>query len=279
MAIYRSQRKPTSVQYEDSFKKLYAEMRERMSHVPKRRRQSIVRPLMNAMNNVYDSILGIGEDPVKGSKTAEQARYRRILQAQDRFLLLEKPMFAWWSVCRDMPDERARYIPDHSRQYLCDRFNEVLAILHRMQTQSRCYDETQDRGVIQLMWFTQEQVKNARFLTVLQSLLRYTHASLIRLNAAYRDAEGEQARHLVNDAWYWALKGNFVPGNKEEAEERKKRFSRAIASLRKLERPLLAIMSTGLYTDEELTKWMDLLSQSLKLIQAVQRSDKERYAF
>ena len=278
MAIYRSQRTMAKTQYEESFKRLYADVRDRMSRVPKRRQEAVARPLMAILNRAYHEILAINEDPVRGAKNAADVRYRAICRAQDYILALQKPLFVYWAICGDPEEKGMKYISDRKRAYLCDRFNDVLKMLHAMQTSSTRYEPEKDHGVMLLFYYSEKQIEEARFLLVLRKLHRVTHAKITRLDRRFRDAEADEARRLIDDAWFHAVYGNMgVPMNHEQYLWRRKHFSTAISDLYKLERPVLAMLSLGSWSNREMQEWQGLLNDANKLLQAVQRSDRARF--
>lgn len=279
MGILRSQRKLSALQYEESFKRLYADVRDRMARVPKRRRNDVARPLMHTMNLAYADILAITEDPIKGAKDAADVRYRAIIRAQEHILAIQKPLYVYWNICGDPDEKSMKPINDKKRAALAEKFNDVMKLLRGIQLKSTAYKLDEDRGERYVVYCTEKEIQGAQFLTVMRQLHRFTHTKLVRMSAAFRDAEAETLRWLVDDAWYHAIYGNkIIPANKEQYSWRRKHFSIAIADLYKMERPMLAVMSLEAYSNKEMTDWSDLLNETNRLLQAVQRSDKQRFA-
>lgn len=266
------------MQYEDSFKPLYDFVRKKMTKVPKRRYKSVTKPLLEIMNEAYQTILSISEDPVTGSPNSAQTRYDYIVDAQEKLLRAEKPLWVYWNICGDInePDMKDQRVKQ--RQNLCERFNYVLRLLRKIQLESSKYNPENDKVVdAEILYYTEDEIANAQFLSTLRELHRFTHGKIVRMTNIFKDAEADILLKLVDDAWYYAARGNKNRLDKEkEREDRKKFFSRAISDLYKMERPLFSIFSLGHYSNNEMKDWMHLLNESLRLLQAVQQSDKRR---
>ena len=278
MAIYQSQRTTARTQYEDFFKPLYDFVRQKMGGIPKRRRNSVAKPVLQAMNKAYDAIMRIEEDPVTGTKNAAQTRYECIVRAQYALKEVEKPLWVYWNIAGDSQESNMK--PQLIRQcaHLTQRFNDVLILLRETQTKSSRYDPlTDSEGGLSIRYYTEAEIVNAEFLTKLRDLHRMTHGKCIRLNAVFRDAEAELLLKIIDDAWYSAVQGNqlrlIVP---KERELRRKLFSKAIGDLYKSQRLIFSLFSIGSYSNREIKEWVHLLNQSAKLLQAVQNSDKRQ---
>lgn len=248
-----------------------------MCNVPKRRQPYVAKPIMDAMNLVYEDILSITEDPVKGSKNAASVRYSAIIQAQQHILSVEKPLYVYWNICGDPAEEHMKYISDQKRATLIDQFNDVVKLLHGMQVKSSLYNSAQDEGARYLLYYSEKEIQNAQFLSVLRELHRFTHSKITHISHRFRDAEADLIRKLIDDAWYHAVKGNFIPTDQKEYKQRRSHFSMAISALYKMERPMFSLFSLESYSNNEMLEWANLLNEAGRLLNAVQKSDKERF--
>lgn len=248
-----------------------------MMVVPKRRHNHIAKPIMEVMNDTYRLILGITEDPVKGTHNATQTRYDLIVKAQQCLSKIEKPLWVYWNICGDNDENMMHNQSIKQRRNLCDRYNYILKLLHVAQVGSNKYNQDADLGEIKIQYYTEEEIRNAEFLCKLRELHRFTHGKVIRMTNIFKDAEAEILIELIDDAWYCAVHGNQKRLDIEkEREDRRKLFSRAISDLYKFERPLFSVFSLGNYSNREMKDWIDLHVETLRLLQAVQQSDKER---
>ena len=191
ISIHVSRRNLSRTQYEDSFRTIRNHLRQRVERVPKRRWITVARPFLEAVNDAFEVIMGIEEDPVTGTKTAAQTRYARILEAQKRIKKMEPPLWVLWNICGDPDEQKMKHWKDSSRANICDLVNEkVLTQLHDMQVKSSKYRPEEDKGMTKLRYYTEQEIDKAEFLSVLRELHRITHGKVLRLNVVARDAEG-----------------------------------------------------------------------------------------
>lgn len=268
------------MQYEDSFRTIRNDLRQRMARVPKRRWATIARPVMAAANDAFEMVLCIEEDPVTGTKTAAQVRYNRIIAAQQRILRMEKPLWVFWNICGDVEEPGLKAWKESSRANLCGEINDkVLKQLHDMQVASSKYDRAADRGLTQMKYYTEKEITGAVFLKTMRELHRMTHGKVLRLNMMAKDADGSLLLRFIDTAWYCAVHGNQMRLNvPAEQVLRKEAFSAAISALHKAQRPLFNLFSIGSYSNREMRDWSHLLNDATRLLLAVQNSDSKRAA-
>ena len=134
-------------------------------------------------------------------------------------------------------------------------------------------------GLMQLQYYTEAEIKGAKFLEVLRDLHRMTHGKVLRLNMISRDADGSPLMKLIDIAFYYAVHGNKQRLNvPSEREERYKSFSKAISALKRAQRYLFNMFSLGSYSNAEMKEWAGLLNDATRLLVAVQKSDSRRTA-
>lgn len=229
------------------------------------------------MNDAFDMILRIEEDPVRGTKTAAQIRYYRIVKAQELIKKIEPHLWVYWAIGDDVDEPDVKEQTLKKRANLCEKFNYVLKLLHDMQMASSKYDASTDKGVITMGYFTNDEIKRAEFLSKIKELHRVTHGKVLRLGTLAKDAEGEMLVKLVNIAFYCAVHGNrFRVDIPEQYEQRKHLFSQAISALKRMERYLFNLFTIGSYSNNEMKEWAELLTESSRLLYAVHKSDTKR---
>ena len=270
-------RTPTCSQYEEDFKGVYRDIRNRMLRVPKRRRRYVADPVMVVMNKAYRHIMDIDERVVGNSEEAQIIKLNAIREAEDSLLQIQKPFYVYWNICGD-PEEPAMKPKTMKKQaIMCDEINGILKMLRAMETASPAYLPDSTRKGDYITYYNAKAIRAAKFLAMIQRLHQFTHGKLVRLNEGLKNAEGDIIQWLIDDAWYHALEGNKYPQNEEEIKERRAHFSSAISDLYEIQRPIFSLISTADFSDKELTEWNDLLNESLKLLHAVQKSDGERF--
>lgn len=273
MAIHVSDRTPSRLQYEDSFKTLYADIRQRMERVPKRRQATVARPILRAMNNAYDQVLRIEEDPIRGTRTAATVRYNRITAAMAKLAAVEKPLWIWWNICGDDTETEMKDFPERKRANLCEKFNQVMGLLRDMERESSRHDPEKEGKVLTIRYYTENEIQKAEFLTRLRELHRMTHGKVAKLGGIWRDAEGEVLIRLADAAWYEAVRGNQLRTDiPAEREERRRAFHLALSALEMMQRPMIAVFTLGGYSNREMREWVNLLQRSYRLLAAVQKS-------
>lgn len=265
------------MQYEDSFRELYADVRSKLQRIPKRRRNTVAKPVMDRMNAAFKLIMCIDEDPVRGTTTAPQRRYNLIVSAQNSIKAVEPALYAWWNICDDIDETDMKEWRAKQRANLCEQFNYVLKLLHDMQMASSRYQPEGDKGQMLIMYYTEKEIQKAEFLRKIQALHKMTHGKVVRMNEWDRSAEGSVLIELVDTAWYCAVHGNKMRlSDPAERTLRKALFSKAISALNKMQRPMFNMMSIGDYSNSEMRDWIRLLRDSIRMLYAVQKSDIKR---
>ena len=277
ISIHVSDRTLSRLQYEDSFRRIRDDLHRRMERTPKRRMDTVAKPLLDAFNDAFEMVLCIEEDPVRGTATAAQKRYDRIVRTQYLIKQIEKPLWTYWNICDDGNEREMKSWSLSSRANFCADLNGVLKILHDMQLASSKYDPEKDVGLTMMRYYTEAEIENAAFLTAIRDLHRMTHGKVLRLPAMARDAEAGLLLRFIDTAWYCAAYGNKMRlDDDHEREIRRKVFSNALSALNKAQRPLFNIFSIGSYSNEEMKDWVQLFNDSVRLLAAVQKSDRQR---
>lgn len=271
IAIHVSERTTSKLEYENQFHDLYGFIRDKLEHVPKRRRETISRPLLNAMNEAFDVIMKIEEDPIRGTKTPAKKRYALILEAQKKIMAIEPLLWVWWNIAEDDKEKGLKEQSWKQKANICDKFNSVLELLYQMQLKSSKYNKDDDHGVMKMRYYTDAEIENAIFLSKLRQLHRFTHSKHIRLSPIARDAESGLLVSLINDAWYHAVKGNKF-NVRTQKEQRLKYFDSAIKSLHKAERPLFDLLNNETFSNNEMNEWMKLYDECEKLLFSVRQN-------
>ena len=62
---------------------------------------TVAKPLLDAFNDAFETVLCIEEDPVRGTATAAQKRLDRIVRTQYLIKQIEKPLWTYWNICDD----------------------------------------------------------------------------------------------------------------------------------------------------------------------------------
>ena len=274
IAIHVSERTLSRLEYENQFHDIYGFLKHKIEHVPKRRQATIAKPLLDALNDAFETIMSIEEDPVRGTKTSAKIRYDLIVNAQIKIKRLEQPLWVWWNIAEDDKERRVKEQTWKQKTNICDKLNSVLELLHKMQTESSQYKPEEDHGVMKVRYYTNAEIENATFLSKLRKLHQFVHSKHIRLSPIARDAESGLLVSLVNNAWYYAVKANQINPHTNK-DIRLKYLDIAVRSLSKAERPLFDLLNNETFSNNEMRKWIDLHNECVRLLCGVRKSTAE----
>lgn len=95
---------------------------------------------------------------------------------------------------------------------------------------------------------------------------------------SYDSTQGKLLINTVNDAFYYLMRANEkIPTTKKEYMKRKERISNVISSLHQMNRSLLPYFNLMQYSERIMNEWSSMLTQELKMLYALQKSDKSRF--
>lgn len=122
-----------------------------------------------------------------------------------------------------------------------------------------------------------EQIKKAKFLSKISDLHRFTNKKIAHEPIMYKDYLLDRIKNTVDDAFSSVVLGNDgIPESKEAYQNRTKHFRHALQCLNHLQRPLYALWDIQLPSEATMQEWSDLIDDSIKLLQSVMTSDKQR---
>lgn len=261
MAVLRSKRQLAKTEYENAYTVLYNEVRRYMIAIPRRRQKWLCTEINKLINLAFRDIVEINDYyDVEKEKRDEHIK----LKAHDaikHIYDLEKPMMVWWNVQRFETRKMCRLVELINREiYLLNKINK--------------YEERVDSFMI-LDW---SAINNAKFLANMSQLHRYTHGKVASARMDYDDTSGALLISAVDDALYSVIQANKkIPTTRKEYERRRSHVSKAIMCLKEMERHLLSYFNLQEYSERVMTDWTMLLTQELKLLYAIQSSDKKRF--
>lgn len=268
MAVLKNKRSLSKYEYEHTFNAMYEYFRIQLRKIPTRRQEWVSKPITDILRSVHMSIMELNTGYVP-YKDRAQWRYNIILSAINSLMALQKPLYCYW----DIVDADEKH-----KKNLCAHVNKEIALLHGMLKTNTFYTENDESRIKHIMYYKNEDINNAKFLSVMRALHRYTHGKAIRAKSEFDAFETRTMIELVDDAWYHCLEANkTIPENKSEYITRKNHISKAISCLHKLNRPLLSLFILMGYSESIMREWSELLTQELALLSALQKSDKKRF--
>ena len=233
---------------------------KKMNKVSKRRRKWVCANIHSILNSAYIHVMELGEMYFEAS---ERRGKKETMAAQiiDELNSMEKPLYVYWNVCR-IPTKEIRAWDTHIR-------NEI-GLLHAFLT-----EEGHEMNITILDW---DKIEKVSFLKNMSEFHRYIHGKVINANSQYDASEGSVLIRLADDAFYHVYKANEkLPASQKEYKKRKEHISKAISALNSMNRQSLFYFNLMQYSERVMREWADMLSQELKMLYALQKSDKARF--
>lgn len=268
MAVLKNKRGVSQYEYEHTFNAMYEYFRVQLNKVPIRRKKWVSEPITTILRNIHANIMELSTGFVQYDKRAEY-RHNIIIQILHDFAKLQKPLYTYWAVI----GTDLKHI-----ETWCELINKEIALLSGMLQHSPCYTADDDLVIQYMMYYKREDIENVQFLSNMRNLLLYSHGKVIHAQKQFNGFESDMIIELVDNAWYHCLEANKkIPKTKSEYNQRCSHLSQAISNLRKLNRPMLSFFIMIGYSERVMREWADLLSEELRLIYALQKSDKRRF--
>lgn len=268
MSVLKNKRGISQYEYEHTFNTMYGYFRTQLNKVPVRRRTWISTQITDILRDVHHSIMELSTGYAPHTRRAKY-KHDLIINALDGLSSMQKPLYCHWDIMKtDLKH----------RQTWCEHINKEIILLHGMLKANSLYTDEDDLHVKYLMYYKREDIDNAKFLSNMRELHRYTHGKVIHANRQFDGFESATLIELVDDAWYHCIEANKkIPKTKAEYAIRRTHLSKSISCLRKLNRPMLSLFILMGYSERIMREWSGLLVDELKLITALQSSDKKRF--
>lgn len=258
MSVIRSKRHISKFEYENTFTKLYQFSAEQTSKISKRRKKWLCTDIDEIMNNAYNLIMEMNEGYFETDK--EENISELVKQALDCLLKLEKPLLILWSVQKYKTKTMVTW-----SNLVCDEIN----LLYKMIDKKAKY---------RMKILDYNAINKASFLKNMSDFHAYVYGKVINAPMKYDNSSGALLIRLVDDAFYHIIEANKkIPSNQKELKEREEHISKSISALRKMQRQTLFYFNLMRYSENVLREWTDYLTQELKILYALKKSDAERF--
>lgn len=269
MSVLKNNRSLSQYQYEWDFNKMYEYFRIQISKVPRRRTAWISVSLTDVLRRVHSNIMELSTGYVPQKKRA-QWKHDLILGALTDLASMQAPLYTFWNIMQT---------DEHHRKTWCECINKEIVLLQGLLRANSQYSEIDEEGVDFIKYYKTSDISNAKFLQNMKELHKFSHAKVIRAKESFDGFESSTIIELVNDAWFYCISANEkIPETKKELSSRQKHISNAISDLHKMNRPMLSLFVLMNYSENEMREWADLLNEQLRLLYALQKSDKNRFS-
>lgn len=213
------------------------------------------------MNTLFNSIVGISTEYYE--PTLKNEYKNKLIEESIRGLSnLQKPLLSFWNICHTKMDTMAEW---------ANYINNDMKLLKDLSKQEIEYDP--------IFIIDYEYVSKAEYVRQMAELHKYMHSKIIHAPIKYQNTSSNLIIDLIDDALYNVMKANVrIPKTAKQYSDRRKRISKAISDINKLQRPLSIYFSMLNYSDKEISKLSNLISNELKLLYAINKSDKIRFS-
>lgn len=262
MSVLRSKREIAYSEFENTFTTLYQLCINHTTAIPKRRRKWLCPLIDSTMNKVYRDIMSMSDfySPIKTDKAKYIAT--KAEACIENLLSLEKPLMVLWNIQNFETRQMAVWT---------NLLNQEIDLL-----QAKTFKTREASRVRVLDWHTLDSVQ---FLKNMSRLHRYTHSKVVNANMNYDSTQGTLLIEYVNDAFYELMIANIqIPTTKQQYEKRRNHISNTIMYLKALNREMLFYFNLMQYSERVMNEWSDMLVQELKMLTALQKSDRQRFS-
>ena len=261
MSVLKNKRKLSRTEYERTFEELYGYAISQTNKVPKRRKKWVTKEIDAVMNDAYVWVMDLSEAYFEKNVRAE-AREKIAIKIIRRLNGMGRPLFTYWNVMGCTDKEMERWL---------DLIKREIDLLNNFVIEKNF--------AMSLQVLDWNKIDRVSFLKNMCDMHRYVHTKVIHANCAYDDSAGNLLIRLVDDALYNIMEANRkIPETSDEYKRRKEHICKAIASLNEMNRPILFYFNLMQYSERVMREWAGMLSEELKMLAALQKSDKERFS-
>lgn len=259
MAVLRSKRKISKIEFENTFAKLYHYSANQTAKISKRKRKWLCNKINNKMNNIYNSIMELNEILYSKEFSKEEKKIL-IQQIISELITLDKPLYILWNIEKYKTKTMA---------YWCDLLQNEYNLLCKMIKMKPKY---------KFKILDYKAINNAKFIKNMSEFHRFVHSKIIKAPCKYDDTSGNLLIKLVDDAFYFVIQANKkIPKTQQEFKQRIKYINKAITGLYKMQRQIIFYCNLMQYSEKILKEWNYYLTSELKMLKALKKSDIVRF--
>lgn len=275
MSVLKNKRRTSKIEYERNFLGFYEYMNGRIDNMPRRWMKPLGLPMKEALNQMYDDVLLVSEMYI--DKEPAKKRYMQCRKVIEELTAFQEWIYLYWI----LSDGRngIKWADADRRKYMSICLNKEIylmgGVMHRL-------DPKMKFGRLEVMYmkpFTRKDIEEIQFLEKLYQLNELIYPKYIRIPLAERDEEASLACKYIRNAFFCAYSANLIyPSTKGEYGHRHRLFSEAISDLYRLNRPMVKMFMVHLFSNEDMETITQLVNEATRLLQGMQKSDKERFA-
>lgn len=261
MSVLATQRTISVYEYENTFDEIYYMITDKLSRISKRKSKWTNAAIYKTLNDASENIMHI-QELYRIDKCRNDVRAENAIKAIRKIYQLKKPLLILWIV-EDIEYKKIKR--------WCDCLNKELQLLAEIV-------DNEEFEIDKFQIFERNKIREVQFLENMYVFTRKVHSHVIRLNRKYVDTYACKLLRLVNNCMYDLWQGNLIyPTNRKMYLKRRNLFSEAIAYLKEAQRPITHLMLMKVFDEQTIENWSEIIEEELKLIHAINKSDKERF--
>lgn len=260
MSVIVSKRNIAKTQYIFTFLDLAKYTEEKLRKIPRRKSRWLAPDITATMHLIESYLTQIENDyykyGIKLKTKTEQAR--TVIEALES---LQRPLLALWNI--------EKY-PENKMIEWCEQINSEISQLCAMGD-IESYEP--------MFILSHEAVNRMEFMATICELHRTIYSKTISLPYTFRETKGSQLMKLADEALFRISRANVkAPTTKDMYEKRKEDLSVALQCLKGMQVPVFSLFSLMYYSEENMTKIAKLITDEIKLITGLLKSDERRFS-
>lgn len=235
---------------------------EKIANTPKRKFRWICKDIGTHTANAAHYVLTADEIYVRSDKDLKQ-RYTLLCNAMAELESLQPFLYNFWNIQRT---------ESKKMEFWSNSINEEMIMIAGL-IKKESDNELKVNRIKPLRW---KQIRDCKYVAKMSEYHRYVHGKVIHI--PFQNLDSNELIKLVDTAFYDVVESNWkIPETKEEYESRTAYINDAIQKLTISQTYVYALWNLKPYSEREMNEWSNLLDETLRLLQAVKKSDANRF--
>lgn len=240
---------------------MYNAITNKLYQIPKRKQKWLCEEIFCILDKIADSVMNI-EETYSDENSKNELRNKYAKESLIGIEKLRKPLMILW-VVENFDDKKM----NHWCKLINDTINLLIGIIDGSYS-----------DVDMFYKIDKDLIKDVKFLQTMYDLDVSIHSAIIKIPNKFDHSYGKMLINLTDNVLYNLVEANHIfPKNKNEYKKRRKLISSAIADLHKAQRPLTYLCIQKVIKESNIEKWSKAIDKELKLLYALNRSDKKRF--
>lgn len=240
--------------------KLWTFSLERTAKFAKRKRRYLVDSIFKYLNIAYKNVLFASELSAK-DESKQELRYNHFKRAISALYNLQKPLWAYWNVAETSYSTQNEW---------CNIINREISLIGGVMKY--------DKGLPYVLMLDANRQTDFVCIRKISQLHKYTFQKICRFPSRYQFL-CDVVSDFATNALYDALCANSkIPECQKDYQKRKDFWDGAIGNINSMQKPLISLIKLGNISNKELETWAELMTECIKLIKGVMKSDKNLYS-